>query len=358
MLSGVTRRTAAAMLAAALLGAGCAARIAYHQGQEEAKRGNWDLSVARLTRAVQKAPDNIGYKIALENARLQASRMHFDLARKHLQAGDLVKAADELDIATKYDPSNKSAADELSVVRRRIMAREAEAAERADFATMRARAAARPALPVLSPRSQAPIALNYRDQSLQRLLETLGKLAAVNVIFDEGFRDKNVTVNLAGVTFQEALDQITMVNRLFYKVLDQNTIIIVPESQAKRRTYDAMLLQTFYLENSEVKDVETIVKTAVGTTARVVSNPTLGAINVMGTADQIAVVSRLLELNDKARGEVVVEVQILEVNRDEAQGVRHQHRQRAARSPSPSRPTPTPPRRRRLHRPAPTSCPR
>ena len=63
--------------------------------------------------------------------------------------------------------------------------------------------------------------------------------------------------------------------------------------------------------------METIVKTAVGTTARVVSNPTLGAINVIGTADQLAVVARLLDLNDKARGEVVVEVQILEVNREQ-----------------------------------------
>ena len=315
MISGVTRRAAAVVLAAAFLGAGCAARLAYHQGQEEGKKGNWDLAVARLTRAVQKDPDNIGFKIALENARIQASRMHFDLGRKHIQAGDLRKAEEELDIASKYDVANKSASDELALVRRQILTREAEMADRADFATKRARAAARPAIPVLSPRSLAPIALNYRDQSLQRLLETLGKLAAVNVLFDEGFRDKNVTVNLTGVTFQEALDQLTMVNRLFYKVLDQNTIIIVPESQAKRRTYDSMLLQTFYLENAEVKDVETIVKTAVGTTARVVSNQTLGAINVMGTSDQIAIVSRLLDLNDKARGEVVVEIQILEVDR-------------------------------------------
>jgi general secretion pathway protein D len=316
--SRVTRRAAAAaaVLAASLLGSACAGRLAYHQAQEEAKRGNWDLAVARLTRAVQKDPDNIGYRIALENARIQASRMHFDLARKHLQAGDLARAADELDIATKYDPSNKSAADELILVRQRVREREAEMSRMTDFPSMRERARAHPTLPVLSPRSQSPIALQYRDQSLQRLLETLGKLAGVNVLFDEGFRDKNVTMNLTGITFQEALDQITMVNRLFYKVLDQNTIIIIPESQAKRRSYDAMLLQTFYLENAETKDVETIVKTAVGTTARVVSNATLGAINVMGTADQIAVVSRLLDLNDKARGEVVVEVQILEVDRE------------------------------------------
>ena len=317
MQRGVTRRFALVLVLAALAGSGCAARLAYHQGQEEAKRGNWDLAVARLTRAVQKDPDNIGYKIALENARIQASRMHFDLARKHLQAADLEKAAEELDIATKYDPSNKSASDELALVRARIRTRDAQLSEMSDFESKRQRAAARPSVPVLSPRSLAPIALNYRDQSLQRLLETLGKLAGVNVLFDEGFRDKNVTVSLTGVTFQEALDQITMVNRLFYKVLDQNTIIIVPESQAKRRAYDAMLMQTFYLQNAETKDVETIVKTAVGTTARVVSNPTLGAINVIGTADQLAVVSRLLDLNDKARGEVVVEVQILEVDREQ-----------------------------------------
>jgi general secretion pathway protein D len=317
MQRGVTRRFALVVALALAVGPGCAARLAYHQGQEEAQKGNWDLAVARLTRAAQKDPDNIGYKIALENARIQASRMHFDLARKHLQAADLEKAAEELDIATKYDLSNKSASDELALLRARIRARDAERNDMSDFESKRQRAAARPSVPVLSPRSLAPIALSYRDQSLQRLLETLGKLAGVNILFDEGFRDKNVTVSLSGVTFHEALDQITMVNRLFYKVLDQNTLIIVSESQAKRRAYDAMLMQTFYLQNSETKDVETIIKTAVGTTARVVSNPTLGAINVIGTGDQIAVVSRLLDLNDKARGEVVVEVQILEVDREQ-----------------------------------------
>src|SRR5687768_5361671 len=98
MPRGVTRRVAVMVALAALAGSGCAGRLAYHQSQEEARRGNWDLAVARLTRAVQKDPDNIGYKIALENARIQASRMHYDMARKHLQASDLEKAADELDI--------------------------------------------------------------------------------------------------------------------------------------------------------------------------------------------------------------------------------------------------------------------
>ena len=92
---------------------------------------------------------------------------------------------------------------------------------------------------LLSPRSPVPITLHFGSGTkLQKILETLGKLAGVNVLYDESFRDKDTEVSLTGVTFEEALDQITFVNRLFYKVLDQNTLIIVPESPQKRRTYD------------------------------------------------------------------------------------------------------------------------
>ena len=89
------------------------ARWAYRQGESESEKGNWDLAVARYTKALEKDPDNIGYKIALENARIQASRLHYDEARKHLAANDFEKAAEELEIASKYDPGNKSAADDL-----------------------------------------------------------------------------------------------------------------------------------------------------------------------------------------------------------------------------------------------------
>src|SRR5205814_8578880 len=113
------------------------------------------------------------------------------------------------------------------------------------------------------------------------------------------------------------LDRLTFVNRLFYKVLDTGTIIIVPESAAKRRTYDERVLRTFYLENSETKDMETLIKTGIGSqTLTVVSNAALGAMTVFGTPDEIAVAERLVVLHDKARGEVLVELEILEVNRN------------------------------------------
>jgi len=315
----IGRGAVALVVVASLTSAGCAAKWAYRQGQSEAKKGNWDLAVARLTKALQKDRNNIGYKITLENARIQASRYHQDQARKALAADNVDKAAEELKIATDYDPSNKAAADELANVKDRLLKREAEKRRLSDFESMRARVqATRPGVPVLSPRSTAPIRLHFPDTSLQKVLETLGKLAGVNVLFDFDYRDKRVDVDLSGLSFQEALDRLTFTNRLFYKVLDQNTIIIVPESPAKRRTYDEVLLQTFYLQNAEVKDVETVLKQMLGTSAKVASNPTLGSTTIIGTVDQLALAERVVGANDKARGEVIVDVEILEVNRNKA----------------------------------------
>ena len=226
----MTRGPGRAVLALALIALvsswGCAAHWAYRQAEEAAANGDWDLAVARYTKALDKDPKNIGYKIALENARIQASRLHYDKAREHLAANDFEKSVEELEIATKYDPANRSAADDLQILRDRIRRRDEERQQRAQFEQTRARAqaAARVPLPVLSPRSPVPITMRFDDGSLQKILESLGRISGVNVLFDEGFRDKKASVNLSGITFQEALDRITFVNRLFYKVLDQNTI--------------------------------------------------------------------------------------------------------------------------------------
>ena len=61
-----------------------------------------------------------------------------------LAENDLERAADELEIAVKYDASNKLAADELAIVRRRIQARSEEQRRLSEFEAMRTRAQAMP----------------------------------------------------------------------------------------------------------------------------------------------------------------------------------------------------------------------
>jgi general secretion pathway protein D len=294
---------------------GCASGNAYRRGQNAAKKGDWDAAVAGLTKASDLQPRNIAYKIALENARIRASRYHYEEAKKHIAAHDFDKAADELQIASNFDPSNKSASDDLEITKEKIRKREEERARLAQYDAMKGRAAAvRVPVPVLSPRSPVPITIKFADQSLQKILESLGKLAGVNVIFDPDYRDKRWSLDLSGVTFEEALNQITFANRLFYKVLDQNTVIVIAESAAKRKIYDENLVQTFYLENAEVNETLQLIKTLAGI-QKAAGNPSLGAITVTGTPDELALAARIIDNNDKARGEVMVEVNILEVSR-------------------------------------------
>jgi general secretion pathway protein D len=137
----------------------------------------------------------------------------------------------------------------------------------------------------------------------------------VNILLDRDFADSQVSVRLSGVSFEQALEQITFVNRLFFKVLNQNTVIIVPETAQKRRMYDENLLQTFYLQSADVNETVGLITKLAGI-QKVAGNETLGSVTVIGTPDEIAAVGRIIEANDKARGEVVVEIQILEVNRD------------------------------------------
>jgi general secretion pathway protein D len=306
-----------AMVALAILSGSCAARSYYRQGQSEARKGNWDMAVARLSLAIQKEPKNIDFKIALENAKVQASRHHYEEARKAIAATDLDKAAEELEIATKYDIANKAASEDLRIVRDRIEKREEEKRRLQDYDAMKARAQAKPLpLPVLSPRSPVPITIKFTDASLEKVLDTLSKLSGVNILLDASFKDKRTSVSLQNVTFEQALDEITLLNQLFFKVIDSNTLIVAADTTTVRRHYDDTIVRSFYLQNADLTEINNLLtKLIVSPSLKIAANPTLQALTVKGTPDEVALVARVIELNDKPRGEVMVEVEILEVER-------------------------------------------
>lgn len=310
---------AALVVAIALLSTGCAARWSYRQGRSAGQRGDWDEAVARLTKAVSKNPNNVRYRLELEHARAQAGRAHALHARDLAAAGDTDRAADEMEIATKFDPGNQAIADELRNLRASIRMREEEKRVAQEEQTARARSrGARYPVPELSPRSLKPITLNFKEASLQKVFETLGKLAGVNILLEPDFKDKQVGVQLANVTFQEALDQITLVNKLFYKVVDQNSLLVVTDTAAKRKSYDDIIVRTFYMSNvNDDKEFDKMVQsvTKLVTGIKSTADKTLGAITLVGSPDKLALAEKVLSAYDKSRGEVLIEVQVLDVNR-------------------------------------------
>ena len=65
----------------ALIAASCAAGKAFRRGEAASHAGDLDQAVAQYRAAVQAAPDNPNYKIALQRAMQAASRLHLDRAR-------------------------------------------------------------------------------------------------------------------------------------------------------------------------------------------------------------------------------------------------------------------------------------
>ena len=309
------------MVAAALaaFSFACAASSAYRGGQKFSEKGDWDMAVARFTKALNESPRNLKYKIALENAKIQASRQHTDKARKHLQTGNLEKAKEEYGIAVGFDPSNRAAADDMVVLQARIDKLAADKRMVKDLAARRPAEAVLP-VPLLSPRSPVPIRLNMTER-LDRIYQALGTIAGVNVVFDPDLqgKDKVISSNLTGVTFQEALDQIGLVNKKAYRVLDRNTILIFDDTNAQtRQRWDDQVMRTFYLENVEAKDIEAALRTALGAQTKVAKNDATNSITVISTLDEMALADRFIRSNDKPKGEILVEVEIMEVNRTKA----------------------------------------
>jgi len=305
------------LVAGLALGLSCsAAKSAYKNGQDEAKQGNWDAAVVHYTRAAREDPDNIEYRMALERSLIEAAKFHVQEARKYVAAEDLEKAIEEFTLAAQLDPSNQYAQAQLLETRQALTEREAIREEASGFQQRREQARLLlTTQPVLEPSSAAPLNLRFaQDTSLQRIFEVLSTLSGINVLFDEAFRDRRVTINLVDVSFQEALDKLVLINRLFYKVVDPSTIIIIPDNAQKHRQYDELVLRTFFVTNAEVNTVANMLRTIAGI-QRVQPNPELLSITVRATPDQVAVAERIVELNDKSKSEIILNIEILEINR-------------------------------------------
>src|SRR5437763_11916319 len=221
--SGIGR---AAMLTLALLAGACAAGQAFRQGELQMRSGNLDEAVVAYRKAVQAAPDNANYKIALQRALQAASRVHLEKARDWEQKGELETALGEYRQASEYDPSNRTATAKVAELDRTIRERIEASRPRPAIEQMRARARAASAEPVLNPASREPLNLRFNNLSVRDILTTIASASGFSVSFDREFADRPTTVALDGVTLEQALNQIMTMNQLSYKVLSERSISV------------------------------------------------------------------------------------------------------------------------------------
>ncbi|MEM8960651.1 MAG: FecR domain-containing protein [Acidobacteriota bacterium] len=315
-----TKVVALVLLVALVIG--CSGYRNYRRAQIAEQRGDWDAAVLYYLEVVEANPDNIAYRAALMRAKIQAAQLHFKKGQDYRDAGVYERALIEFRQAIELDPSNQYAASELAKVLEEIRALDENRNAVTSIDQMKQRIrGARAQPPVLDPRSKEPIDLLFPEAaSIQDIYRALGKAFGVNVLFDPKLRDNEISIELNDVTAESALEILMRTAGHFYKVLDEHSIIIAEDTPQNRRNYEDQVIQTFFLSNAEVKDVMTMVRSLIAA-KHVASNEQLNAIVLRDTADKVKVAEQIILSNDKAKAEVVIDVELLQINTTKLQNL-------------------------------------
>ncbi len=303
-----------AVIGLGLLISGCATQRVARQGEKAAKRGNWDGAVYYYLEALSSDPDNVEYKMELIRARQRAAQEHFKRGTTYRKLGKLIAARDEFKMAVELDPTHQFAEQELEQVRKDIDVLSRPGGKET-LEQMKAKAReAKVKPPILNPRSKQPITLSFpRPTPIKEIYKALAKAFGFNVLFDPKLKDDKISVELNDVTAKRALETVMQGAGHFYKVLDEHTIIVADDTPQNRREYEDLVIKTFFLSNAEVKDMDKLLRSLIEA-RRLATNEQLNAITLRDTADKVAIAEKLIQTNDKAKAEVMVDVELMEVN--------------------------------------------
>ena len=341
--------TRLAALVALLLLLGCVANPALQESSRLIAEGRVDDGVLRLEQAMREDPNDrelrsqyfrqrglaVGQLLAA--AATERTARHFDAAEVLYQR------------AQKLEPTNPRVRDGLAEIatlrRHEALVREADsrinkgdvaAAERllrTVLAESPAHGEARHLLQkireqavraeapelALKPTSNKPITLEFRDAPLKTVFEVISRNSGLNFVFDKDVRsDTKVTIFVRNTSIDDVVRLILATNQLERKLLDENSMLIYPNTPAKAKDYLELVTRSFYLANADVKQAQAMIRSLVKT-RDIFTDEKLNLLVIKDTPAAVRLAERLLESLDMAEPEVMLEVEVMEVTRSKLQ---------------------------------------
>ncbi|HSO22169.1 MAG TPA: secretin N-terminal domain-containing protein [Chondromyces sp.] len=299
-----------AVLTAGIAGCSTAKRTA-DEGMDAFQSQNWDAAVYHYLQALAEEPDNVEYKMQLAFARQKAAQKHFENGMALRRLGRLLAARDELRMAVQLDPTNQYAEQVLEdvIADMEVLSTPDGARKLEELKAEARQAKVRP--PILDPRSKEPITLNFpKPKPVKEIYDAIGKAYGFNALFDPKLKDDRLSIELRDLSAEQSLEMVMQAAGHFYKVLDPHSIIIAEDTPQNRRDYEDLVIKTFFLSNADVKEIDKLLRSLIEA-RRLSTNEQLNAITLRDTADKVAIAEKLIRVNDKAKAEVLVDVEIL-----------------------------------------------
>jgi tetratricopeptide (TPR) repeat protein len=297
-----------ALILVLAMAAGACATLSqdYKQGVEAEMNLKYDQAVKYYQKAALDHPNDAVYRLALVRARASACLFYLQTARSLVAQNKRKEAELDYKKALFFDPLNRAAADELKALIAPPPKAEKNLQEKLEG-------------PVRLKGSGEALNLSFRTEvSLRSIFQTMGRVANVNFLYDDTFRDTNLAIDLTGKDLQQAVNFLCVASKNFSRTIDEKTVIIVPDNVQKRMQYELNAIKTFYLSNIDASDVQMRLTQMVKTMYKVPSiqvDKNLNSITIRDTPQAVALAEKLLRSWDKSKGEVVIDIEIMEVNR-------------------------------------------
>ena len=337
-----------ALFAMVTLMAGCAAERLHREGLAAIENGQYETGVGKLREALQRDPQNMGYRLDFEARREAAVQQLIGLADQARAAGQLENAAQLYRRVLAIEPTNDRSQRSLAALEGDARHADVVAAARTDFEHKdydAAEAKLRSVLnedsgytparelaerinvargpitvaPKLKTRDNHKVTLQLRDAPTKMVFEVLQRETGINFILDKDVKsDSKTTIFVQDVPVEEAIDLVLDQNALARQILSSNMVLIYPNNPAKQKDYQEEIVRAFYLTNAAPKDAESMLKSVLGAKTLFIDERA-DLLVMRDTPDAVRMAEKLVASLDVAEPEVMLEVEVLEIAKSRLQ---------------------------------------
>jgi len=288
-----------------ILLSGCATQsIQKNRGITLYHNGEYDDAVKHFEQAIKEKPTT-ELKTLLFRAKVGSYYYHLGLARKFRKAEKKDEAIKEYKIALKIFPNNKSLMQEI------------------DFYLNPQKNQEQPFKSTITPPVTLSVdptekmTLNLKNTPITKIFNVMGKSYGINFIFDKDFRDFVYSIEVEDIGFYEVLNQLCMVGNAEYRILDQQSVLIYPNTTFKKRTFGLRGVKVYYLSNIKAEDAKKLLMAVFRDEQIMVQEDSnLNTLIIKAEYNTLAEIERFLSSIDKRKSEVVLDVEILEVSKN------------------------------------------
>jgi general secretion pathway protein D len=332
------------MLCVMLL-SGCGATRLHKEGLSLMEDGRYEEAILKLEEAVKEAPENLDYRLDLTNKRHEITRRLLAAAESRRADGKLDEAEGIYRRVLVVDRNSEQAKIGLEHVDRDRRLREtvAQASEmykrgeldealeklqpvismnpshpemlalKRAIETQQARTSS--AEPSLNSIYRKPLTFEFNDANIRMVFDVLSRTTGINFILDPEVRsDLKTTLVMKQSTLEDVVAYVLATGQLDKKVLNENSVLIYPNNPTKTKSYQDLVVKTFYLANADVKQTMNMVKTLLKARDIYVDEK-LNMMIMRDTPETIHLAEKLIAVQDIAEPEVMLEIEVLEVKR-------------------------------------------